>query len=110
MEEAVALPIPSFYQGMPYTEGRRKMRELGWQTPVVNYSETCSPGVLDEICQAYPEVDNCSGTGMGFCSFTFRDSNNNCFRIITLGRGLTAKDPQPLEIFSWSNIPKCDGY
>lgn len=90
----LALPIPSFYKGMPYSEGRKKMLDLGWQVPVINYSENCE--FMQEICSKYPEVDDCSGTGLGFCLFIFTDSNGKRFKITTAGR-------DPLVIVNWKN-------
>ena len=49
-----------------------------------------------EICQNYPEVEACSGTGLGFCLFIFKDSNGKRFKITTAGRN-------PLEVVSWQN-------
>ncbi len=90
----LALPLPSFYQGMPYSEARAKMLDLGWQVPVVNYSKTCE--FIKEICNQYPEVDDCSGTGMGFCLFIFTDSNGKRFIITTAGQ-------DPLTVVNWRN-------
>lgn len=90
----LALPIPSFYQGMPYSEARTKMLHLGWQVPIVNYSEQCE--WMEEICSKYPEVDDCSGTGMGFCNFIFTDSSGKRFIITTAGR-------DPLKVVAWRN-------
>ncbi|MGK7941715.1 MAG: hypothetical protein AB4062_16510 [Crocosphaera sp.] len=90
----IALPLPSFYQGMPYDEAREKMLELGWQVPLINNSQDCQ--FMAEICQNYPEVEACSGTGLGFCLFIFIDSNGKRFKITTAGR-------DPLEVVSWQN-------
>jgi hypothetical protein len=88
----LALPIPSFYQGMKYSESRKKMMDLGWQIPVINYSEQCE--FMKEICNEYPEVDDCSGTGMGFCLFIFTNSKNERFYLTTAGR-------EPLKLVNW---------
>ncbi|MDJ0843354.1 hypothetical protein [Crocosphaera sp.] len=52
---------------------------------------------MQEICNNYPEVDACSGTGVGFCLFTFTDSNGKQFNITTAGRN-------PLEVVGWQNV------
>jgi hypothetical protein len=78
---------------MPYAEARRKMLDLGWQVPALNYSERCE--WMKEICTQYPEVDDCSGTGLGFCRFIFSDSQGNRFIITTVGRN-------PLEVTAWN--------
>ncbi len=90
----LALPIPSFYQGMPYKDAREKMLELGWQAREVNDSLNCE--FIREICNQYPEVEDCSGTGMGFCLFIFTDSQGKRFRITTAGR-------DPLTVVNWEN-------
>jgi hypothetical protein len=90
----LALPIPAFYQGMPYSEAREKMLDLGWQVPIVNYS--CVDKVFKHICNQYPEVDDCSGTGMGFCLFNFTDSNGKVLTITTAGQ-------DPLRVVNWRN-------
>ncbi len=90
----IALPLPSFYQGMPYGEARQKMLELGWQVPLINNSQDCQSMV--EICKNYPEVEACSGTGLGFCLFVFTDSNGKRFKITTGGCN-------SLEVVGWQN-------
>ncbi|EAZ89448.1 hypothetical protein CY0110_27109 [Crocosphaera chwakensis CCY0110] len=90
----MALPIPSFYQGMPYNEARTKMLELGWQVPIINNSQDCQ--FMQDICKDYPEVNACSETGVSFCLFIFTDANGKQFKITTAGR-------DPLEMVNWRN-------
>jgi hypothetical protein len=95
---ALALPLPSFHQGMSYDKARKKMLDLGWQIPAINYGcrgeETMNYGGL---CDEYPDVAVCSGTGLGFCNFVFRDKNGNEFTITTAGQD------NPLKVVGWRN-------
>jgi len=84
---ALALPLPSFHQDMSYAKARKKMLELGWQVPVIHYGCKGEDSVINsQICEKYPEVAVCSGTGLGFCNFVFRDKNGNKFTITTAGQ------------------------
>jgi hypothetical protein len=96
---ALALPLPSLHQDMPYGTARRKMLELGWQVPVINYECQSEDWFGDPaICQKYPEVKDCVPTGLGFCNFIFVDKNGNEFEIITAGQG----EPS---VVAWRNKP-----
>jgi hypothetical protein len=95
---ALALPLPSLHQGMSYGKARKEMLELGWQVPVINYECQSEDWSGDPaICRKYPEVEDCAGTGFGFCNFIFIDKNGNKFKITTAG-------DEPA-VVAWGNEP-----
>ena len=65
---------------MDYMQARSIIHEYGWRaTP-----GECVGGVDEATCRQFPEIGNCSGTGMGFCDmhFTKRD---RCLSLVTVG-------------------------
>ncbi|MBW4578672.1 MAG: hypothetical protein KME42_03745 [Tildeniella nuda ZEHNDER 1965/U140] len=72
-------------QGMPYAQARKILLEAGWQA--VEFSpnrERFSP--MDYIINqlGYNEVEDCSGTGMGYCRFSFADANGRKLAVVTV--------------------------
>ena len=64
--------VPNIHD-MPINAARKKLIAAGWvpasrDTPV---SEMEDPRAFDLSRQGLPEVDSCSGTGMGYCSFAY---------------------------------------
>lgn len=85
---------------MPYAQARLALLSAGWspspQEPAQSAEQRC--GVRVEICSAYPETEACSGTGMGFCAFRFRNARGLILAITTTGEGLT-----DLTVYDWRN-------
>lgn len=66
---------------MTYPEAREVIVGMGW-IPAGNGS--CSgwvPG--DNTCADFPEIDDCSGTGMGYCAMTFL-RGDRCLDVLTI--------------------------
>lgn len=85
---------------MPYVQARLTLLSAGWspspQEPAQSAEQRC--GTRVEICGAYPETEACSGTGMGFCAFRFRNARGNILAITTTGERLG-----DLTVYSWRN-------
>lgn len=67
--EAVAKSqkLPSFAENEPYANIRQKMLQAGWQPLHAPDADTCYKE--DERCQGRPEMESCTGTGLGNCRF-----------------------------------------
>ena len=66
-------------EGMDYMEARAIIHSYGW-SPM---RAECS-GIDEATCLRFPEIGNCSGTGMGFCDMHFTRSNR-CLSLVTVG-------------------------
>jgi hypothetical protein len=78
-------------QEMKYEKARKKLLNDGWQTVKMHTTPNGSPkcwksweSSTSYSCK-FEEIDDCSGTGMGFCLMWFSDANNNFLRIRTSG-------------------------
>ena len=68
-------------EGMTYVKARQVVLSFGWH-PLIG---GCSGGGTDEqTCARYPEIGNCSGTGIGFCDMTFF-RRDRCLILVTVG-------------------------
>lgn len=76
--------MPKLRQGMNYSKARKLLINSGWQA-VVNSPNREFFGSEEYIFNTlkFYEVESCSGTGMGFCRFLFRDVKNRKLVIIT---------------------------
>jgi hypothetical protein len=100
-------------QGMLYTKAREILINDGWQTvtahttgngmPICYRTKDMDPYTDPEYKQFndseecnYPEVDDCSGTGMGFCKMNFYDGERTYLTVVTDGG-----PPPDGEIYSW---------
>jgi hypothetical protein len=78
-------------QGSDYSGSRDALISVGWQTPSLSaygYKEGDAKVVSDcfnsvEICNAYPEIESCSGQGQ--CMMMFSDAFGNKLEVITYG-------------------------
>lgn len=76
-----AAPKPARLEGIPYARARTIILGYGWK-PLPGYCE--GGGTSDSICGQFPEIGNCSGTGVGFCDMTFI-RNERCLTLVTVG-------------------------
>jgi hypothetical protein len=67
--------------GEPYSRARQTLLRAGWRpAPGRGYR-----GLIDSFLRVgWVEVSNCSGTGLGFCSFDWK-RGRQCARVITYG-------------------------
>jgi hypothetical protein len=70
---------PAKLEGLDYVAARRHILNYGWQPP----DGPCE-GVDDGTCRRFPEIGNCSATGLGFCDMHFA-RKGRCLVIITVG-------------------------
>lgn len=59
--------LPLFAENEPYSSVRNKMLQAGWQPYHAPDAGTCYKE--DERCQGRPEMETCTGTGLGNCRF-----------------------------------------
>jgi hypothetical protein len=75
--------LSTLRQYIPYSKARKIILNDNWQQ-VVNKKELISREKrLYNL--GWKEVESCSGTGLGFCAFNFKDKCNNKLRVITAG-------------------------
>ena len=79
LPQPLAAAKPARLEGMPYAKARSLILSYGWR-PV---SGSCG-GASNDTCENFPEVGNCSGTGLGFCDMSFA-RRNRCLVVVTVG-------------------------
>ncbi len=83
-QESDTLTLLHLKKHQPYSQARPKMLKDGWK-PLLSEK---GRGFTAELLQAgWVEVSNCSGTGLGFCTFDWK-RRNQCARVITYGEYL----------------------
>ena len=78
-QAAPAKPIK--LEGMEYNKARQIILGYGWKP----LRGACTGGGADtKICAPFPEIDDCSGSGQGYCGMNFVKLNQ-CLIIVTTG-------------------------
>lgn len=74
---------PAFTEGQSYRSYRKTLLSAGFTTVPQDHSQPnyfCGTEFLEEgepdLCNAYPEVEDCGGTGMRPCTFVFRRTSD----------------------------------
>lgn len=82
---ALAQAIPkTLKQGMPYAQARKTLLNSGWQA-VAHSPNRDRVGTLNYLIKlGYNEVETCSGTGMGFCRFSFTNATGQKLAVVTV--------------------------
>jgi len=76
-------------EGVELKQARERLLARGWRAAPPEREE---PGfVRDMIESGYPEVEDCSGTGQGFCSFAYRNEAGDRLTLVTAGETPTAR-------------------
>lgn len=86
--------IPAI-RGATYHTARKRLLAAGWR-PLRTKSPARADTDLDLTSgngpvfwkRGYLEVEHCSGTGLAYCSFLFKDAYGNRLRVITAGEEL----------------------
>jgi hypothetical protein len=74
-------PDKARLEGMAYLDAREVILTLGW-SPVEG--PCMGGGARETTCADFPEIGNCSGTGVGYCDMTFR-RKDRCLAVVTTG-------------------------
>jgi hypothetical protein len=77
---------------MPYAQARKILINAGWQAVELspNRDRSGSVGYIINTL-GFNEVEDCSGTGMGFCRFNFADADGRTLAIVTVNNELGQK-------------------
>lgn len=62
--------LPKLKKGEGYEKVRAKMLKAGWKPFKAKDADICLKG--DSRCEGRPEMQSCSGTGLGFCRFVWK--------------------------------------
>ena len=63
--------LPNLY-GMPIAKARNLLTQHGWKPVARNRTQDeIGYAITDLVRQGFTEVDDCSGTGFGFCRFDY---------------------------------------
>ncbi|MEX0270446.1 hypothetical protein AB3R30_14980 [Leptolyngbyaceae cyanobacterium UHCC 1019] len=83
---SLAQAIPkTLKSGMPYAQARTILINAGWRAVTLSPNRDRFGG-MDHIINklGYNEVETCSGTGIGFCRFTFANANGQKLAVVTI--------------------------
>ena len=77
----------SLRQGMPYSQAREIILDAGWQGKNQRWQDIPQSGEVNEIYydNGWREIQDCSGTGMAYCRFEFRNIKNQTLVVVTAG-------------------------
>jgi hypothetical protein len=75
------LTTPAKLEGMEYLKARKVILSYGWMP---SPGECSGPDVSDQTCSQYPEIDNCTGVGIGLCGMDFV-RRDRCLVLVTIG-------------------------
>jgi hypothetical protein len=72
-------------QGMPYAQARKILIQAGWQAIQLSPNRARF-GAMDYLIDTlgYNEVESCSGTGLGFCRFSFTNAKSQTLAVVTI--------------------------
>ncbi|MEC4985881.1 MAG: hypothetical protein SAJ37_06695 [Oscillatoria sp. PMC 1068.18] len=106
VQQVNSLPLPNINQGELYRDLRTELIDLGWQ-PL-----SFAPGNEFDVprneimrVEGWGEVEACSGTGLGFCLFTFEDGRGNRLSITTVNNSLGFPVAKRHTIWGWRYEP-----
>jgi len=84
-DECQGLPIPEI-EGLVYHKARIEIIKLGWQPLQTNSNKSDLFGQAATFFDAgYKEVEDCAGTGLGYCRFLFKDDCSNILKVVSAG-------------------------
>jgi hypothetical protein len=94
-------PPINIRQDMGYTQARKILINNGWQSTKNRWQDMAEKSNRVQYFyykQKWQEIDDCAGTGMGYCDFNFHDAIGNQLRVVTIG-----ESDNPL-VDSWSLV------
>ncbi|QQP95579.1 hypothetical protein [Lysobacter enzymogenes] len=78
-------------EGVALPQARERLLARGWRAAPPQREE---PGFVAGMIEAgYPEVEDCAGTGQGFCSFAYRNPAGDRLTLVTAGELSRAERP-----------------
>ena len=100
VQDSVALALK---KGMSYKEGRQILIDKGWQPIFPGYlgafpdlNDPTIKHIFEE--RGYQEVESCSGTGLGFCSFKFSNGRGKELLVTTVNN----QPGDDITVWTWS--------
>ena len=91
-------PAAPIKRGQSYDAARGALLKAGFQPVRQTEEGRCAPG-REDVCDAYPETQGCSGTGFAFCGFTWRRGAQTLF-VTTSG-----EEVGELRVAGWRRKP-----
>ncbi|WP_066525251.1 hypothetical protein [Erythrobacter sp. CCH5-A1] len=88
-------------EDMTYSDARAVILSLGW-SPLEG--PCIGGGAGEAACSDFPEIGNCSGTGVGYCDMTFR-REDRCLTVVTTGGAPDRTDPEGVAV-EWVRFSK----
>jgi len=90
-------------KGMNYEKARKILLNSGWKPLIMHPNSKCWKTYQDENVYSckFKEIDDCSGTGLGYCQMWFYDNNHNFLSITTV-----EGEPPSSIINSWKKTTK----
>ncbi|MBX9401705.1 hypothetical protein K4L06_10310 [Lysobacter sp. BMK333-48F3] len=80
-------------EGLDLSKARARLFAQGWRGDPPQREEGVE-NFLGGMIQAFPEVEDCAGTGMGFCRFAYRNPAGHGLALITAGEYQAAEGDQ----------------
>lgn len=78
-------------EGVALPQARERLLARGWRAAPPQREE---PGYVAGMIEAgYPEVEDCAGTGQGFCSFAYRNQAGDRLTLVTAGERSPPEGP-----------------
>ncbi|MEA5467191.1 hypothetical protein [Leptothoe sp. PORK10 BA2] len=75
-------------ENMPYEDARHLLMEQNWEPHTAGDAPNLNDSTVEELFElGYPEVKDCSGTGLGPCRFEFVNADGEIFVVTTIQNG-----------------------
>ncbi|MGO1070120.1 hypothetical protein [Lysobacter sp. CA199] len=75
---------------MDLPQARERLLARGWKADPPKREPGSAEYLQGIIDAGYPEVEDCSGTGQGFCSFMYRNAAGDRLNLVTAGEYVSA--------------------
>ena len=86
---AGAVTVPSLY-GLPIHQARILLLAEGWQPAPTD--EQSPSGYVQELAKSMPELQDCSGTGFGYCGYAY-GKGGATLTVTSAGEGMEGSSP-----------------
>ena len=85
-----AVTVPSLY-ALPIHQARILLLAEGWQPARPN--EQSPSGYVQAMEKTMPELQDCSGTGFGYCSYAYTKDGGAALTVTSAGEGMEGSSP-----------------